>query len=874
MGLRLKLIVPALVLLAAVTALVHFYWLPNYLNSEIEQQLDHERAYIKLLGDILTADLLSNDLSETHGTLDRVLASRSGWHAIKLFKFGELRIYPLYDEPLPDGIDLIPVHHPIQFKDQTIATLTVWIDIQSSTAEQIEHIRYLEQLLLSLLLGVSLIALIFQDRWIRIPLKQLASLAKDASYGNYDTKLEYKSQDEVGNLVESFNVMREQISQREQKLKYYSNLQTMIRRAQDKFIRNIDDENVFTNLQQQILELTNSKQGFISEVLHDDNDKPYLRTFSASNVFITGHDDDNDRNEKGKGIEFHDHESLPGKVLATNRPVIINTTEDKDDTTLVGVKNYLGLPISSGNKLIGVVGVANSKAGYSPSLYDDLQVLLVTLASLIIAYRENKALQESESRFRAVVDNAADGIITINTLGIILGCNRAAEEIFGYPINKMMGQNINMLMPEPYKSEHDGYLHKYLMTGEKHIMGIGRELEGLRGDGTVFPLDLAVSEIRTGGDLMYMGIIRDISARVYADREKLRYSKSLEQLHEITSNSELNFQQKVNALLKLGQEVFILPLAIVSHVVGERYIVEHISGPEGAPTPGTEYLLGETYCCHTLTANGPTGFDHVGESDIGNHPCYINFGLESYIGVPLLVSDERYGTLNFSSPDIRKEPFTSIDYSLIQLFAQWIGNEMARERAAAELEQAYTNVNKANTKLEELSRTDSLTGVANRRYFDEVLSQELNRTLRHNSPLTLIICDIDYFKNYNDTYGHQAGDHCLRKVTSAIESSFSRAGELVARYGGEEFAVIIPNINKEKGTDLAENMRNNVVELNLTHETSRIADHVTISVGITTLIPDQNTTMSLLVEQADTALYKAKKNGRNNVQHYHHTGLQ
>jgi diguanylate cyclase (GGDEF)-like protein/PAS domain S-box-containing protein len=864
MGLRLKLFVPALILLATVASLMHFYWLPYYLDTEIEQQLDHERTYIKLLSDVLTEDLLSNDLAQTHATLNKILNNRKDWHAIKLYKFGELKIYPLRDTPLPEDIDLEVVHQPIQFNNHNIATLSVWIDIQSSSATQVENIRFLEQLLLSLLLGASLIALIFQDRWISSPLKQLALLAKEISYGNYETKLKYQSQDEVGNLVDSFNSMREQISQREKKLKYYSYLQNALRNMQNKFILNIDDEDVFFNLQKQVLEITNSEHGFIGEVIYGEDGEPYIKTFCASQVFITGQKSDNDY---GKGIEFRDAQSLPGKVLASNRPVIVNAMSSENSVqSIKGIDNYLGLPISSGNKLTGIVGIANCITGYSPSLYDDLQVLLVTLSSLIVAYREAKALQESEFRFRAVVDHAADGIITINTSGIILGCNHAAEKIFGYSDTEMMGQNVSKLMPEPHRSEHDTYLDNYMKTGIKHILGAGRQVEALHKDGTIFPLDLAVSEIELHGDVMFMGIIRDISARVHAEQEKRRYSKSLEQLQKITSHSGFNFDQKVIALLELGREIFMLPLAIVSHVQGERYTVKYIIGPEGAPDVGTEFPLGETYCCHTLASQGPTGFDYAGESIIKNHPCYINFGLESYIGSSLYIGDELYGTLNFSGPEPRKEPFTSIDYSLIQLFAQWIGSEMARARAEAELEDAYSEVNDANTKLEELSRTDSLTGIANRRYFDEVLAQELNRTMRRKSPLTLIICDIDYFKKYNDTYGHQAGDDCLQKVTGAIKSSFSRAGELVARYGGEEFAIIIPEIDENEAIELAETMLKNIHKLNIKHEASLVSDYVTISVGITTRVPDQNTTMSDLINQADSALYQAKNSGRNNVQ--------
>jgi diguanylate cyclase (GGDEF)-like protein/PAS domain S-box-containing protein len=869
MGLRFKLFIPTLVLLVTVTSLIHFYWLPYYIASEAEDQFEYERAYAKLLGDTLISDLLSNDRENISSILDRVLEHHDYWHAIRLYK-DQQRVYPLSDKILPEGITTEPLQYPIRLNDKNIANMTVWIDTKSSNAETIEHVYYLEQLVLSLLLGISLVAMLFQDRWIRKPINKLASLTREVSAGNYDTDLSYNSKDEVGILANSFNAMREQISKREKKLKYHSYIQDTIKHIQDTFILNINDEHVFTDLLEQILKLLESEHGFIGEVLYDKNGKPYIKTFCASNMFIDKSNGENDRLTQGEGIEFHSLNSLPGKVLATGQPFISNTpATDAPKSKAMNMQNFFGLPISGGNKLTGVLGVANRHDGYSASLYDNFQALLVTMNGLIIAYRDEKELHESETRFRSVVDKAADGMITINSRGIIQGCNAAAVKMFGHSLKDMLGQNVSMLMPEPYHSQHDQYLGNYLTTGEKNIIGINREVKGLQKDGTTFPLELAVSEVELGGERMFLGIAHDITQRVHAEQTRLRYSKSLEKFHKITSRLELSFDQKIGSLLKLGQEIFELPLAILSRVEDDRYIIEYVDGPAGSPKTGTELLLGATYCCHTLAANKPTGFDHVGKSAINSHPCYENFGFETYIGCPLHIGDKLYGTLNFSGPDIRKEPFTPIDYSIIRLFTQWIGTEIARTNAETELELAYIEVNQVNSELEKLSRTDGLTGLANRRHFDEVLSQELNRAIRYHSPLTLIICDIDYFKKYNDTYGHQAGDACLKKVSKAIRSSFGRAGELVARYGGEEFAVIIPEIDMETGIKLAEKMRRNVIELNLAHEASSVARNVTISAGLATLVPDQNTTMSVLIEHADNELYKAKETGRNNVQWFH-----
>ena len=171
----------------------------------------------------------------------------------------------------------------------------------------------------------------------------------------------------------------------------------------------------------------------------------------------------------------------------------------------------------------------------------------------------------------------------------------------------------------------------------------------------------------------------------------------------------------------------------------------------------------------------------------------------------------------------------------------------------------------ANDGLYQLSTTDALTGIANRRSYDEHIELEWKKMMRNNTPLSLIICDIDFFKKFNDHYGHKAGDNCLHTVAKSIRQIVTRPDDFVARYGGEEFAVVLPHTKEEGALHVAEKIRMAVAQRNITHEDSAAAPCVTLSLGIATVQPPRVAGMSSasLFRAADSALYEAKHQGRN-----------
>jgi len=171
----------------------------------------------------------------------------------------------------------------------------------------------------------------------------------------------------------------------------------------------------------------------------------------------------------------------------------------------------------------------------------------------------------------------------------------------------------------------------------------------------------------------------------------------------------------------------------------------------------------------------------------------------------------------------------------------------------------------ANHQLQQLSRADGLTGISNRRHFDEFLQQMCNRAKRHGHPISLCLIDIDYFKLYNDHYGHQQGDVCLVEVAQTIHHFTQRDGELAARYGGEEFAIILTESTAQQAREHAEKCLHAVQSLKIEHVQSTCSPHVSISMGLVTIANSVEMTPQNLIQRADSALYQAKQSGRNQI---------
>ena len=232
----------------------------------------------------------------------------------------------------------------------------------------------------------------------------------------------------------------------------------------------------------------------------------------------------------------------------------------------------------------------------------------------------------------------------------------------------------------------------------------------------------------------------------------------------------------------------------------------------------------------------------------------LKIGLKSCFAVPIFWNNHVLAILVF----FKQESMTKNE-QLIDL-VKAAGSNLA---VLIQSKKAEYTLKVANQKLGLIGTLDGLTQVANRRYFDEYLDQEWRRMKRQKLPLSLIICDVDYFKLYNDKYGHQAGDDCLKQIAKTIDKVINRPGDLVARYGGEEFAIILPNTDAEGAMNVAEKIRLEIQNLKIINCKSPINQFVTISMGVSSMIPQPDKSSQELISIANQALSDAKNQQRN-----------
>jgi diguanylate cyclase (GGDEF)-like protein len=342
-------------------------------------------------------------------------------------------------------------------------------------------------------------------------------------------------------------------------------------------------------------------------------------------------------------------------------------------------------------------------------------------------------------------------------------------------------------------------------------------------------------------------------------------------LYRITSDTRTRHEQKIEQLLMLGCERFGLDIGIVAEISEGTFSIRHFRAPGDMPLErGLGLDLEHTFGGVALDAGEPVAMARI-EGAYADHPAVRRFDLRAYIGCPIRIGDDVWGTLSFSGRQARTQPFRAADVDAVQLMATWIGAEIQRQQSTDELRRLngillrYKDaLEAANRQLREQNRLDELTGIANRRTVMEDLRTLLVRASRKTAPLTVIAIDADNFKKINDAHGHAAGDSTLKRIARVLVD-LTRDGDLVGRLGGEEFLVALPDTDVIAALPLAERLREGVQAIR------GLPMRPSISLGIAGYrhggsgpIHIERVLKELLVH-ADQAMYRAKHEGKNRV---------
>lgn len=356
-----------------------------------------------------------------------------------------------------------------------------------------------------------------------------------------------------------------------------------------------------------------------------------------------------------------------------------------------------------------------------------------------------------------------------------------------------------------------------------------------------------------GEDAVWLSL-QDVTAQVEAQVELDGARAAIASLYEVIAGDARDLDGKMKALLAMGCSRFELPIGVLGRLSGEGLETLWVQSPDRRVRPALQVKRGETSLEARLL-----GLPVLPRrADWPEHPFVSCHEAMTYLGAPVAVRGELFGMLSFSSAEARERP-PGDDAQLLQLMAAWVGGEIERDQARQAIETQQKALLEAVQKLELLATQDSLTGAKNRRAFNEKLAEEWARAKRYNTPLSLVLMDVDKFKSFNDTFGHPAGDEVLKRVARTLMGAI-RTTDFFARYGGEEFVLLLPNTDAEGALILANRLREKIEQAPWKERP------ITASMGVSTLTDDIKAG-DQLTQLADDALYVSKENGRNRVTH-------
>lgn len=496
-----------------------------------------------------------------------------------------------------------------------------------------------------------------------------------------------------------------------------------------------------------------------------------------------------------------------------------------------------------------------------PVILDGRKHLLESFIDITELKQAEEELRESSEQLRTITGAAMDAIVMMDNEGNISFWNPAAEQIFGYTAEEAIGKELHTFLGPPrYHKAYIKGLKKFRETGEGPAVGKTLELSALRKGGTEFPIELSLSAIRIKGQWHAAGIIRDITWRKQEEEE---FNEQLEELvqertAELKAANERLLQEITErrraekALLKSEKFLNTIfdsiydPLSIIDRDYRIVRVNEAYAEMKNKPV---EALIGKK-CYEVLRNRNSVCEECIVEKTFNSgdpcakDKCLTVGGLQEWVEIYTYpISDEK-GTVSHV-----------IEYT----------------RDITERKKTEDERRRLIQKFGQLSRTDSLTGLSNRRALVDKLNYEFTRAERYGSNLSLILCDIDYLKKINDTYGHAAGDEVLKALSRILRKSLRRT-DIVGRYGGDEFMLILPETPITGAQDIAERIRYSVENTTIKlQEDKSVGLSLSLGVvGFTSAMKD----IDALIKCADTALYRSKQAGRNKIHTLDYETLQ